>query len=568
MLAHLSIRNIVLIETLDLECGKGLSVLTGETGAGKSILLDSLGLALGMRADIGLIRRGTEKASVTASFSFIDKKHYVFDILKEYDISIEDTQSDIILRRSLTIDGRSKSFINDQPVSLSLLKTIGGHLVEIHGQFETQGLLQTKYHRHILDNYGEYDDALNMVSVAWHDWQKSLLELEDMQHNLKKNQEDEDYLKHLVGELKQLAPEVGEEASLMQKRSILGNQEKLSASIELCHGLLSGESGAETLLVQAQNSLSRISENIELVELDNAIMALDRANIELADAMTEIDALSNNNHDSEYMSLDMIEERLFALRDVARKHNCSIDELNIKFEEISHQLELINNQDETLSHLINQEQKNREIYQGHATNLTKQRYKTAHKLEQLLQDELPNLKLENVVFITKITTTDKPNDWAEHGMDQVNFLVATNSGQTPAPLGKVASGGELSRLMLAFKVVMAGKNRIPVLIFDEIDSGIGGAVSDAVGEHLKKLSSNHQVLVVTHSPQVAAKANNHWVISKDTKDDSTYTNIEKLATDNLRMEEIARMLSGQDITIEARAAATKLIETTKDNRAA
>lgn len=557
MLTHLSIRNIVLIEALDLECHDGLLTLTGETGAGKSILLDSLGLALGMRAEAGLVRKGADKSNVTATFTFQDQTHPVFALLVEQDIDVAEGE-DIMLRRSLTADGRGRAFINDQPVSVALLKTVGSSLVEIHGQFEAQGLLHVKTHKHVLDRYGEHQPLLSAVETAWTGWQTAREKLEETKATLAKNKEDQDYIKHMVEELERLSPEDGEEDALMKKRALLGNREKLSEAMQQCQHILSGESGAEDMIAQAQGSLGRLVDDIDHAGLHAAAEALDRASAELSEALSEIETLGYG-FDDEEMSLDMIEERLFALRDCARKHNCTIAELPEKRDELAEQLSMIEHQDDAIFELEKAEEKARIGYQKAAAELSRQRHETAGKLEELLVKELPMLKLDKVQFVAEVQNIENPEQWTAEGADNVRFLVATNPGQTPEPLQKIASGGELSRLTLAFKVVMAGKNRVPSLVFDEIDSGVGGAVADAVGTHLKKLSQHHQVLVVTHSPQVAAKADHHWVISKS-QDETTVTHVEPLKTVEEKQEEIARMLSGQDVTEEARAAAAKLIE--------
>ncbi len=328
--------------------------------------------------------------------------------------------------------------------------------------------------------------------------------------------------------------------------------------MQQCQHILSGESGAEDMIAQAQGVLGRLVDDIDHAGLHAAAEALDRASAELAEALSEIETLGYG-FDDEEMSLDMIEERLFALRDCARKHSCTIAELPEKRDELAEQLAMIEHQDDAIFELEKAEETARINYQKTAAELSRQRQDTARKLEKLLIEELPMLKLDKVQFVAEVQNIEDPDQWTAEGADNVRFLVATNPGQTPEPLQKVASGGELSRLTLAFKVVMAGKNRVPSLVFDEIDSGVGGAVADAVGTHLKKLSQHHQVLVVTHSPQVAAKADHHWVISKS-QDETTVTHVEPLKTIEEKQEEIARMLSGQDVTEEARAAAAKLIE--------
>ncbi len=556
MLSYLSIRNIVLIKALEIDCSAGLSALTGETGAGKSILLDALGLALGMRAETGLVRKGADKAEVTATFSLPAGDYPVYRLFEKQDIDIAKGE-EIILRRSLSEDGRSRAFINDRPVSIGLLREAGERLVEIHGQFETHGLLHVKTHRTVLDRYGGHTEELSKVAAAWKNWRTAEEALARTRTGLEKSRADEDYLKHQLAELDSLAPETGEEERLGGLRKLLGSREKISEAAMQCREFLSGDGAACDLVAQAQSLLDRVIGDIAQENLTGAAAALDRAAVELDEALAEIENI-DGSFESEDMSLDMIEERLFALRDCARKHGCTVAELPQKREEIAENLNLIAHQDEALEALQAAENKTREEYAQAAASLTARRNETARRLEKLLLKELPLLKLDKVQFVAEVKSSAEPSDWTAEGADRVRFLVATNPGQEPAPLEKVASGGELSRLMLAFKVVMAGKSRIPCLIFDEIDSGIGGAVADAVGAHLKRLSAHHQVLVVTHSPQVAAKADCHLVISK-TQGQETLTDVTPLLTAEERREEIARMLSGRDVTEEARAAAEKLI---------
>ncbi|TVQ84674.1 MAG: DNA repair protein RecN [Micavibrio sp.] len=556
MLSYLNIRNIVLIKALEIDCGAGLSALTGETGAGKSILLDALGLALGVRAETALVRKGAEKAEVTATFSLSGADHPVYRLFEKQDMDIEKGE-EIILRRSLTEDGRSRAFINDRPVSIGLLREAGERLVEIHGQFETHGLLHVKTHRAVLDRYGSHTEELSAVAAAWKDWRAAEEALARTRADLEKSRTDEDYLKHQLAELDSLAAEAGEEERLGDLRKLLGSREKICEAAAQCRELLSGGGAACDLVAQAQSLLEKAINDITQENLTGAAAALDRAAVELDEALAEIENI-DSSFDHEDMSLDMIEERLFALRDCARKHGCSVGELPQKREEIAEKLNMIAHQDEALEALEAAEHKAREDYAQAAAALTARRNETARRLEKLLLKELPLLKLDKVQFVAEVKSSAEPSDWTAEGADRVRFLVATNPGQEPAPLEKVASGGELSRLMLAFKVVMAGKSRIPCLIFDEIDSGIGGAVADAVGAHLKRLSAHHQVLVVTHSPQVAAKADCHLVISK-TQGQETLTDVTPLLTAEERREEIARMLSGRDVTEEARAAAEKLI---------
>ena len=557
MLTNLTINNIVLIEKLEIDCKEGLTVLTGETGAGKSILLDALGLAVGMRSSSAVIRKGANKASVSANFIFEDKTNIAFDKLKE--LAIDTDENEIILRRTIYKDGRSKAFINDNSVSVTTLRDISTSLVEIHGQFETSGLLQVKSHKNILDKYANHKAVLDELKNAWNSWQKISQTLAETKASINKNKSDEDYIKHMIDELEKLNPTAGEEEELLSARQKLQNAEKISEGLKEADYIISSDDGIEILLAKVRGGLERLASDVELTELEEAIKAIERAEVEIGEAVLSLNNLASSIYIDEDISLDAIEERLFALKDCARKHNCQISELSEKLQELKQQISLIENHEHKLLELAKEEAEAKAQYLKIANRLSASRKKAAEKFVLALTKELPSLKLDKVKFEVAIDKIENENSWSDSGIDKVEFRVAMNPGQSPAPLQKAASGGELSRLMLALKVVLAEIDKTDVMVFDEIDAGIGGAVADAVGEHLKKLSKNRQVLVVTHSPQVASKGDNHFIIEKtQTKD--TVTKIIEITDLKNRCEEIARMLAGQKITEEARAAALKLLE--------
>ena len=545
MLASLTIKNVVLIDQLTIDFQNGLCALTGETGAGKSILLDSLGLALGARSDAGLVRQGTDQASVTALFETVPD-HPVIKFIEEQDLESDTT---LILSRIVTKDGRSKAFVNDQPVSVNLMKQIGEMLVEIHGQFDTQTLLNPKSHGGLLDAYAGHQSLIKAVKDAWEKWRKSQKELIEKQAAMDQAREDEAFFRTSLEDIDALAPKEGEETELTQLRSRLMQREQILDNLnEAQKGIeeIEGQAGA------VWRALERLGEDGQ-----EAIAAMDRANAELQEVLSSLTALSDDIDNSEY-SLSEIDDRLFALKAQAKKHHCTIDTLPQKRDEIAAALDAIDNQDERLAFLQREVEKDKQAYSENAAKLSSARQKTAEKLSKLVMKELPALKLDKARFDVSVEKLDE-KEWGKNGFDQIQFLVATNPGAAAGPLNKIASGGEMSRFMLALKVVMAEVGLEDTLIFDEVDSGIGGATAAAVGERLLRLAAHRQILVVTHSPQVAAMAGHHWIVSKEGQKE-VVTNIIPLFETMERQEEIARMLSGAEITEEARAAAGKLLE--------
>lgn len=548
MLTSLSIQNVVLIDQLNIEFRAGLCALTGETGAGKSILLDSLGLALGARSESGLLRKGTDQAQVTAAFD-IAPTHSARALLKDASIMVDDSE-DLILRRTLGADGRTKAFINDQPVSVALLKQTGEALLEIHGQFDTQGLLNPATHREMLDEYAGLKDT---VSKAWDDWKTARGTLEDLKNASQASKEEEAFLRTSLEDLDALDPKSGEEEQLAALRETLMHREQVMEALNTAYTALNGENDP---VRSAWAALDKVSAKIG--EAANAALsALDRAASEVQEAISEIQSLSADLENSEH-DLASIDDRLHELRTQARKHNCAPDALPDKREELAAKLNAIEHADDAVEEAMKKETAAKTVYIVEAEKAHETRIKAGQKLDKLVAAELPPLKLDKARFVTNIEKAEE-TEWGPHGFDRVRFLVATNPGAEPGPLNKIASGGEMSRFMLALKVVMAEVGTAESLIFDEVDAGIGGSTADAVGERLAKLAAGKQVMVVTHAPQVAARASHHWIVVKDGKDDLK-TSVVPLQPGQQRREEIARMLAGATITEEARAAADKLLE--------
>ncbi len=548
MLIRLNINNVVLIDQLTIEFQPGLCVLTGETGAGKSVLLDSLGLALGVRAESGLVRKGADSANVTASFQ-IPPGHSAYNLLKDSDILIEDDL--LLLRRVLSISGKSRAYINDQPVSIGLLKQIGDTLVEIHGQFETQGLLNPSMHRAMLDAYAGIEPS--PLKKEWNDWKDKELELHTIKQLSARAQQEEEYLRFSLEDLNALAPQAGEEQELSAMRERLKNRDSILKALTTANAVLNADHDP---VQKAWAELDRVSDN-GTQELKQALAALARASNEIAEADSLIQAQCRDLQDENY-NLEEIDDRLHALRLQARKHNCAVDDLPEITRQLEARLALIEQSDETITRAKTKAEAARQTYITQAQKISDQRKKVASKLNTLVQKELVPLKLEKAKFITEIEPRDEA-EWSQNGIDQVRFLVSTNPGNAPGAIHKIASGGEMARFMLALKVIIAQNGSTHSFIFDEVDTGIGGATADAVGERLARLAQSKQVLVVTHAPQVAARANHHWIVRKSGKA-SVKTEILPLTTRAQKCEEIARMLAGADITPEARAAANKLLD--------
>lgn len=553
MLRSLNISNVVLIDRLDIDFDAGFGVLTGETGAGKSILLDSLGLVLGKRAETSLIRKGADKLSVTAVFDNVVNSELT-EILQENDIEIDNNE--LMIKRILNTSGVGKIFVNDQPISAKLLKEIGKYLVEIHGQFDNQGLLNPANHLSILDNFGGYENLLDNCAKAHKEYKEIIKKRAQAESDILKAKSDEENLIHWIKELETLSPKSGEMEELQARRQEMMSSEKIIENLNYAYASLTQGRDVSSAIRSAQSGISKANNYVN-GKYDEVYAALDRALIEITDVVDQIENLSSqigiNANEQEN-----IDSRIFALKDVARKHGCQVDDLPETLEKFKFMLNSIEKGEDILSDLRKEEQAKRLAYIGAANLLHKARIDTAQKLDALVMNELPPLKMEKAKFITEIKQKNE-DFWSDKGFDDVCFTVATNPNSPQGPINKIASGGELSRFMLALKVNLASSTNIPTMIFDEVDAGIGGAVAQAVGERLSQLGRDVQVLVVTHAPQVAALGNYHFKVAKTTTNDITTTNI-RVLDNNERKEEIARMLAGEVITDEARAAAVKLMK--------
>lgn len=551
MLSHLSIRDIVLIERLDLGFERGLSVLTGETGAGKSILLDSLSLALGARGDGGLVRQGAERGQVTAVFDVV-ADHPVRTLLRENGL---DDDGDLIFRRTQNADGRTKVFINDQPASVALMREAGRLLVEIHGQHDDRALVEPDAHRRLLDAFGGLQAAALDVSSKFARWRACVRDADNHRRKVEEAAREADYLRDSVDELEALSPVDGEEDELAEKRALMMKAEKIAADINETNDILSGQGSPVPVISSLLRRLERKSAEAPGL-LDEIIANLDAAVHQLSDAQTATEA-AIRAAEFDPRELEACEERLFALRAASRKYSVPVSELPALAERMVSALADLDAGEERMAELDAETEEARQSYDRAALALSEDRHKAADVLAKAVMDELPALKLERAEFIVQIQS-----DAAEggpDGIDQVAFHVRTNPGTRPGPILKVASGGELSRFLLALKVALADRGSAPTLVFDEIDTGVGGAVADAIGKRLKRLSGDVQVLSVTHAPQVAARASTHMLIAKGMESGDAVTTRVSMMDSDTRQEEIARMLAGASVTDEARAAAGRLL---------
>ncbi|MEQ1726181.1 MAG: DNA repair protein RecN [Sphingopyxis sp.] len=551
MLTALSIRDIVLIEALEMDFARGLGVLTGETGAGKSILLDALGLALGMRADSGLVRHGAERGRVSATFEPLGDDHPAREMLDDAGIELEPGEP-LIIRREVRRDGGSRGFIADQPASAALLRDVGASLVEIHGQHDERGLLAPRGHRALLDAFGRLDSAA--VATSFAAWGSAKARLAEAQSRLTSDAVDREWLDHAIAELTVLAPETGEDAVLADARSAMQKGARLSEDMAAIDALLGGSDGALARLRSAARRLDRLSGEHALFA--EALAAFDRALIEASEGEAALDRAKDAlRHDP--AELDRIELRLFDLRGIARKHRVEPDTLAALLDELTTRRSAIDEGESGVAALEAGAAQARAAYVAEADALHAQRVMAAARLDAAVAGELAPLKLDAARFRTLLEPLEE-GAWGPHGIDRAEFLIATNPGAPFAPLIKIASGGELSRLMLALKVSLAEVGGADTIIFDEIDRGVGGAVASAIGERLARLADTRQLLAVTHSPQVAARGCSHFLIAKTSEGMVARTGVRSL--DEIeRREEIARMLSGADVTDEARAQAARLL---------
>jgi len=554
MLAHLSIRDIVLIDRLDVDFSGRLSVLTGETGAGKSIVLDSFALALGARGDAGLVRDGAEQGQVAAVFE-LPKKHPAREFLRDNDLAIED-DSDVILRRVQLVDGRTRAFINDRPVSVQILRELGTKLVEIHGQHDERALIDPSAHRALLDAFGGTMDAALKVRALWNAWRETETQVAEERARQERARREEDYVRNAVDELTKLAPKPGEETALADRRAAMMRVEKIAGDLKDAHDAIAGSDSAVPQLSSALRRLERRQQEAADI-VGGPAKALEAALHSIEEARSGLEA-AMRLADYDPQELERNEERLFALRAAGRKYNSPVDRLPEVTERFAGDLASIDKGEEKLKALEAAAKKTEADFRAAAEALSTVRKAAAAKLDKSVQAELPPLKLERAEFITEIeSNTGSPGP---DGFDRVEFWVRTNPGARPGPMMKVASGGELARFLLALKVVLADRGSAPTLVFDEIDTGVGGAVSDAIGARLARLAEKVQVLTVTHAPQVAARAANHFMVAKDVVSGGKRVSTKILPLDEQRRrEEVARMLSGADVTDEARKAADRLI---------
>ena len=556
MLSGLSVRNVVLIETLDLDFDQGLTALTGETGAGKSILLDALGMATGARSDRGLVRSGTDKAQCTASFT-LTKTHPVWSVLESQDIDF-DVSEDLTLRRTVNTDGRSRAFVNDQPVSVKLLSQLGQLLLEVHGQHDGRGLLDATTHITLLDQFGGYQRELDDTRSAFAARQETKRELDALIALQAKAGEDREFLEHAIAELDRLDPREGEDEKLAEERRFLQGAEGALSELTAAQDAL-GEDGAfEARLSTALAGIERLrakfgeGETAATTSLKSAAEALERAMLETQEAREAV-TVAAQSFDVEPGRLETAEKRLFALRAAARKYDVQVSELAGKRSGFAGELEAIETVVMDIEKTRKRAEKAKADFDKAATRLSKARQAAAKTLDATVAIELPPLKMERAQFKTDIS----PAPESASGVDQIRFLVSTNPGTAIGPLDKIASGGEMARFALAIKVALANQNNA-VMVFDEVDQGVGGAVAASVGKRLARLSEHAQVFTVTHSPQVAACANSQFRIEKSSTGETTTTSVTPIL-DADREEEIARMLAGETITQEARAAARQLM---------
>jgi DNA repair protein RecN (Recombination protein N) len=554
MLASLSIRDVVLIERLDLSFGPGLTALTGETGAGKSILLDALGLALGARAEAGLVRAGQAQASVAAGFAPAPD-HPAFALLAEQGIEAE---GEIVLRRVVSADGRSRAFVNEEPVAAGFLRRIGGLLVEVQGQHDQVGLADPASHAGLLDAFGGLQPLRDAVAEAFRAWRAADRALAEAEEAVASALRDEEWLRHAVGELTELRPVEGEEDELAAERARLQQGERRQEAIAAAVAELTPRDRRSASPAAALRNAARALERLPPPNEDAApaLAALGAAQDALAEAETLLERLAASAA-PDPRRLEAVEERLFALRAAARKHSVPVAALADLLARLSERLSALDAGTGRVAAARQAAAAARAAYVAAAERLSAARREAAGRLQAAIAAELPPLKLDRARLVVELAPREE-GAWAADGMDRVAFLVATNPGQAPGPLAKIASGGELSRLMLGLKVVLSQGSPVPTLIFDEVDSGIGGATAAAVGERLARVAEAVQVLVVTHSPQVAARAAAQLRVAKGERAGRAETTVTPLDAEG-RREEIARMLAGERVTDAARAAADSLM---------
>jgi DNA repair protein RecN (Recombination protein N) len=551
MLINLHINNVLLIEHSNINFAPNLSILTGETGAGKSIILDSLLFALGDRANSKLIRQGESSASVAAEFS-IENNDTAHRILKELDITIGDS---LILRRTINLEGKSKNYINDTPVSIAALKKLSEKLIEIHSQHEQKFLLDSSSHIEIIDSYGNLENDKNEVSKNYDAYKQTAAFLANLKTEINNIEKEQEYLSYVVDELTKLNVQIGEEQQLSDKRILLMNKEKLIDIINSALSELNGRNNSSNNISNVQRSLGR-NNNFTNISFSTVIDYLERASIEINSAINNLEEIARSFTEDEDQ-LEDVESRLFTLKAIARKYNIAADNLPGFLEDTKQKLVLIHNQGNDIDQAKKQLELSFEKYFASASKISEKRKEIAIKLESDISLELTKLKMENTKFKVDIEKLAE-GDFTRNGIDKISFLISPNPGLPLAPLAKVASGGELSRFMLAAKVVLAKISEVSTLVFDEIDTGLSGAVADAVGARLALLAKTTQVIAITHQPQIASKGDLHIHVAKNQDKNSTKTSVTILSSHE-RTEEIARMLAGETVTDAARAAAKQLM---------
>ena len=551
MLHSITVSNIAVVSHLQVDFQAGFTAFTGETGAGKSLLLDALNLTLGARAQLSLIRHGASEASVSATFD-ITSYQALQAHLQNIGLPTEDPQ--LIIRRHITKDGRTKCFVNDTPTTVVGLKEIGEYLVEIHGQFDR--LLSANHHRRVLDDFGQLNDWVHQVKIDYEAWKKSLKKISLSQEEINKAEENREYALFCLQELQNVNPKPEEEDQLLEKRSFLMNYEKLHLGLKAALEELRKKNDVEQSLNTAYRILHHANRD---GILDGSLEKIDASISAVQDSLQSLDkTLMDCSVGEGEVSLESIEQRLHSLRALSKKHRCSVHELPTLLTKLQSDIALLDNSKTTLKTLTMEEQRTRETYETSAKILSQKRKDAAAQLKTAVEKELAPLKLQADFFVNSIPL---PNEhWSEHGLETIEFFVTTNPGESPGPLSKIASGGELSRLMLALKVALNQKSHVHTVIFDEIDTGLGGAVADAMGKRLKDLSNHAQVLAITHSPQMAAHADFHYQVTKHLEDGRMQTKIQQLSSHEQREEELARMLSGSKITPQAKAAAAQLLK--------
>ncbi len=555
MLSHLWITNIVLVQNLELEFNKGLCVLTGETGAGKSILLDSLGLTLGKRASTGLIRKGCDYGEVSASFDIPSGHPLLQQLMEDQLMDLEETS--LLIRRRIQQDGSSKAWLNGRPVTISMLRDITGQLVEIHGQFDTQKLLNAAHHRFYLDNFGNLQPLLTKLDNAYKAYRKAQKDFQQLKQELEEKQREEELLRHNLAELQQLNPQMGEEEELQIERQKMRSYKDVAETLYQASNMLEQDQGVLPQLFQLIRLLERASSGVD-GEFDDCIEILEQAAEHSNNALAELQTKQSDMYYDPHQ-LEKIEDRLYALRDAARKFHCAPDTLANLLENLEQDVQMLDSSSEKLQQQAGILAQAKDIYRTIAQELSAARKKAAKTLDAALNQELIPLHLNNASFETSVSDNDDEANWTHHGYNQVEFCVSTHKGAQPDTIGKIASGGELARFTLALRIVLAKSDNLQTLILDEADTGISGRIADAMGQRLSLLSKDLQLVTITHSPQVAARGDYHYLVEKQERDHQTITEVRKLS-DDARRTAIAAMLSGETITNEAKAAAEALLQ--------